>query len=216
MQNTVAAYLEPYVSKGRVPFLGDPSEKVGYNDLLAGYSITDFKAFIEKINEHILLLSDEGTGNDTWRKILGSEFPREAKPKSSSSAYMCQYASHRQKTPWAFSRGGVVFISLEVKDKLGEVVNYENNGDPLGKGCSLVFRAMTGVKPPYTVKWQVTNTGIEATKANCLRGGFENSDILPNIKHESTSYTGSHSVQCFIIQKGVCVAKSKDFIINIQ
>lgn len=216
MQNIVSEYKEQYVDKGKVPFLGDPSEKVGYNDLLAGYSFAHFKAFIEKLNEHLTALSEDGAGNDTWRRILGTEFPREAKPKSSANAYMCEHASHRLVMPWIFSRGGIVFIALEVKDKTGTVVQYESNGDPLDKGCSLTFRAITGVKPPYMVKWQVTNTGIEATNANCLRGNFEDSDGSVNIKHESTSYSGSHSVQCFIIKKGICVAKSKDYIINIK
>ena len=37
-----------------------------------------------------------------------------------------------------------------------------------------------------------------------------------NGKKETTSYSGSHSVQCFIIKGNVCVAKSKEFIINIR
>ena len=35
-------------------------------------------------------------------------------------------------------------------------------------------------------------------------------------KHESTFYSGSHSVQCFIIKKGICVAKSEEFIVNVR
>ena len=66
------------------------------------------------------------------------------------------------------------------------------------------------------LKWQIVNTGEEAQRAQCLRGGFDDSDIGVNGKKETTSYSGSHSVQCFIIKGNVCVAKSKEFIINIR
>ena len=64
--------------------------------------------------------------------------------------------------------------------------------------------------------WQIVNTGSEAYNANCLRGNFEESDIGTDGKKESTAYSGTHSVQCFIIKQGICVAKSKEFIINIK
>lgn len=64
--------------------------------------------------------------------------------------------------------------------------------------------------------WQITNTGMEAQVAECLRGDFEESDYGLCDKYESTSYSGSHSVQCFIIKKGICVAKSEEFIVNVR
>ena len=216
MENIVSTYKESFADLDVVPTLEDPSDKIEGNNLLAGYSSTDFSSFIYKLDEHIKLLNDEGTENDTWRKILGTEFPKETKAKSAYNLIVCENAGHRQKMPWSYSRGGVAFIALEVKDKYGNRVQYESNGDPLEKSCSLYFRAYTGVKPPYTIKWQVTNTGEEAMQAGCLRGNFESSDIGVNGKHEETSYTGSHSVQCFVIKNGVCVAKSRDYIINIE
>ena len=72
--------------------------------------------------------------------------------------------------------------------------------------------------------WQVGNTGEEALNDNCLRGGFyiseENSDTASfergkTIRKEYTKYTGIHWVQCVIIQNGVCVARSRDFIVRI-
>ena len=68
---------------------------------------------------------------------------------------------------------------------------------------------------PYYIKWQVTNTGVEAR--NCLRGDFYNSDDgAPNVRTESTSYTGIHYIQCFIISKNKCIAKSKEFIVRVK
>lgn len=216
MGNIVSAYKESYVEKGINPYISDPSGKIKNNNLLAGYSTQDFKAFILKLEEHMSLLNQEGTENETWRKILGDNFPLGSKKKSTYNRSLCAYASHRQKMPWPFARGGAAFISAEVRDPNGNLIPYDNNGDSLEKGCSLRFHAYTGVRKPYTIKWQITNTGEEARQAGCLRGTFEDSDIGEDGKKEATAYTGSHSVQCFVIKGRACVAKSQDYIINIK
>ena len=216
MENIVSAYKEAYADIGAVPWIEDPSDKIRGNNLLEGYKADDFSAFIYKLDKHLKLLNDEGTGNETWRKILGTEFPKDSFFRSAYNSLVCEMAEHRQKMPWPFVRGGAVFISAKVFDRNGYTIEYDSNGTSLEKNCSLLFKALTGVKPPYRVMWQITNTGIEARNAGCLRGGFENSDMGQDGKRESTAYTGSHSVQCFVIKGTVCVAKSKPFIINIQ
>lgn len=218
MQNIISAYKEDYVSQGTNPVINDPSEKITGNDLLSSYSIDDFSAFIKKLEEHTHLLNQEGTANDTWRKILGTEFPKDSESNglALSNLQMCITAPHRQHPIWPIQRGGAAFIFAHVINPAGEQIEYTSNGIPLEKNCSLLFKAMTGIKPPYTVKWQIVNTGLEAKKANCLRGNFENSDAGANGKRESTAYSGAHSVQCFIIKHGICVARSQEFIINIQ
>lgn len=219
MQNIVSNYKEDYVDEGTKPIISDPSEKIEGNDLLSGYSVDDFSAFVNKIEEHINLLNAEGTANATWRKVLGTEFPNGSTETSNlalSNLRKCVYASHRQYPKWPMQRGGAVFIAVSVTAPTGEKIEYSNNGFPLAKGCSLYFRALTGVKPPFKVMWQITNTGAEAQRAECLRGNFEESDYNYCGKYETTSYSGSHLVQCFVIKKGVCVAKSEEFIVNIQ
>ena len=218
MQNIISAYKEDYVELKINPVIDDPSDKIIGNDLLSGYSTNDFSSFIKKLEEHADLLNREGTTNDTWRKILGTEFPKgnSAISFAFSNYQLCINAPHRQRLIWPVQRGGAAFISARVVNSNGVEIEYNNNGAPLEKNCSLFFKALTGVKPPYIVKWQIVNTGFEAQNANCLRGYFENSDIGANGKRESTLYSGTHSVQCFIIKRGICVAKSKEFIINIQ
>ena len=216
LQNIVSAYKEDFADQDLLPIVEDPSEKIKGNNLLEGYIAEDFSAFVYKIDEHLNKLSDSGTDNDLWRDILGDEFPKSEDSKSISNLMICSSARHRKRPYWTMARGGAVIIALSVTDASGCKIDYESNGTPLPKNCSLHFRALTGVRLPYTVFWQITNTGDEARAANCLRGDFEKSDEGINGKRESTSYTGSHSVQCFIIQRGVCVAKSKDYIINIR
>lgn len=216
MQNIVYAYKDDYVDRGILPVIDDPSEKIRGNNLLDGYTVDDFADFIDMIEEHLNKLSESGTENNIWREILGSEFPKSENAKPLGNLITCAYASHRQKPMWPIARGSAVFIALSVISSAGTKIDYESNGMPLPKGCSLHFKALTGVKQPYSVYWQITNTGDEAKAANCLRGNFELSDEGANGKREVTSYTGSHSVQCFVIRRGTCVAKSKDYIINIR
>ena len=117
--------------------------------------------------------------------------------------------------PWPFSRNGAAFIRVEVTNSDGNRINYSNNGEFLEKGCHLKFTAITGVKGDFVVKWQITNTGDEAARNDCLRGGFYDSDINRLTRTETTQYSGTHSVQCFIIKKSVCVAKSDLYIVNV-
>lgn len=219
MQNIISAYKEDYSDQGKNPVIDDPSDKISGNDLLSGYSADDFSAFIDKLDEHASLLNTEGTANTTWRKILGTQFPNNSQESNAlafTNLQMCVNAPHRQRPLWPMQRGGAAFISARVTNSSGISIEYTNNGAPLEKNCSLHFRALTGIKPPYKVKWQIVNTGYEARNAGCLRGYFEDSDEDPNGKRESTYYSGSHSVQCFIIKRGICVAKSQEFVINIQ
>lgn len=216
MENIVSAYKETYADLSLVPWLEDPSEKNSGNNLLEGYTADDFSAFIYKLDEHLKLLNDEGTVNETWRKILGTEFPKDGQTKSDYNLMVCENASHRQKMLWPFARGGAVFVRARVIGPDGNPIEYESNGTPLEKNCSLRFTAITGAKQPYSIMWQITNTGDEARNAGCLRGNFERSDVGKSVKIESTLYSGSHSIQCFVIKKAVCIAKSKPYIINIR
>ena len=215
IENIISNYKEDFIDYGMLPTIDDPSAKISNNNLLCGYEFNDFSLFIDKLIEHTRLLNDEGTGNATWKKVLGTEFPKDS-GTNTKNALICQMAQHRQKPLWPMKRGYAVFITLTVKDDKGNVLEYSNNGIPLPKGCDLYFNACFGVKKPFEVKWQITNTGKEALENKCMRGGFDDSNIGNTGRKEKTSFTGSHSVQCFIIKNGVCVAKSEDYIINID
>lgn len=219
MQNIIQAYKEPYVDEGTNPVIDDPSDKIDGNDLLAGYSISDFQAFVETLIEHVTLLEEEGVDNTIWKKILGDRFPAGTATTNSLTLYnaqQCIAAPHKQKPRWPISRGAAVFIAIKVCDMYGNKLEYQNNGIALPKHCELSFTALVSVNKPYDIYWQIVNTGNEARAAGGLRGGFEPSDIGANGKKETTLYAGVHSVECFVIKKGICVARSKPFIINIQ
>ena len=125
-------------------------------------------------------------------------------------------APQRQKLP-SYPRGYRVIIGATIEKPDGTKYRYKSDDAPIDKDCSIVFTAgFSGVQKPFKLKWQVVNTGYQARSVNGLRGEFSEEGVN-EIKHrESTLYTGSHAIQCFVFKKGYCVAQSKIFIVNIK
>jgi len=125
--------------------------------------------------------------------------------------------SHRQSPLWPLRLTGTVKIRAQAMRK-HYWEHFTSDSAPLPKHCSLQFTAETGIQAPYSVYWQVVNTGEEATLRGQLRGNIflskNDSDRLK--RDESTLYTGSHCIECFIVKGGECLARSGGFIVNIQ
>lgn len=127
--------------------------------------------------------------------------------------------AHRQPPPWNVAEQGSVRIERAFVERKGfRPEEYESNGSPLPKHCSIRFEATTNVPEPYQVYWQVVNTGREAETAHGLRGGFDEGVILAGKlkRKESTLYAGKHSIECFIVKDGLLAASSGQFIVNIR
>jgi hypothetical protein len=70
------------------------------------------------------------------------------------------------------------------------------------------------------------NTGPEAAAngAKGLRGDIEKAQTegagglrdLGRIREESTLYSGMHWVEFFIVKGGVCIARSGEYVVNIE
>jgi hypothetical protein len=62
------------------------------------------------------------------------------------------------------------------------------------------------------------NTGAEAEAKGQLRGGFDEGVVTAGkLTHEESSlYTGTHSIECFIVKDGLLVAQSGQFIVRVQ
>lgn len=67
----------------------------------------------------------------------------------------------------------------------------------------------TNVPEPYEVKWKVTNRGEQAIKRDNVRGQIIDDWGLSE-RNESTTFKGSHFVECYIIKDDIVVAR--DFI----
>lgn len=164
-----------------------------------------------------------GTDNSVWKQLLGNNFPSGGSSNgtttSAKSISQQQYAlsvQHRQPLGFPIqARKPNATITATVTLPSGEIRALENDGAPIPKGSTIVYRVNCGPVKDGKVKWQVTNTGDEAMRV-CRRGGFEVPNIEKTSRREETAYTGKHYVQCFVIRRGYCVRWSKPFFINVE
>lgn len=128
-------------------------------------------------------------------------------------------APHRRPPAWPIVQSGRVEIISATAERIGfRPIAFSSDSTPLPKNRKLLFKAQTNVAPPFKVFWQVVNTGSDAIEARGLRGGFDEgtSESAGLMRKENTQYSGSHSIECFIVKSGYCVARSGPFIVNIQ
>lgn len=118
----------------------------------------------------------------------------------------------KESPAWPIINQNTVTIRATYKEQRSGPKPFSSDSKPLPKNCSLRFKAQTNVKGHYEVYWQVVNTGDDAIQAGCLRGSIFSDELTHD---ESTLYRGSHSIECYIVQNGICVAQSGPFIVNI-
>ena len=128
-------------------------------------------------------------------------------------------ASHRKAPIWPDYSSGSVRIRKAVMNRNGfRPRGFTSGGTPLPKNATLTFEAASTFRMPFQVFWQVTNTGSEATAVRGLRGDFDEGTVQAGklSRVESTSYAGSHGIECFIVKDGLLVARSGVFVVNIE
>lgn len=161
----------------------------------------------------------ERTLNEAWKSYenaLGRQ--SQGLVVSPSRALTRFNVAHRQALMWPVRTSYSVIISARFKSN-GSWSDFKSDCHPLPKRCDLLFSATTNVPKPFSLYWQVVNTGLEAEQANQLRG-----QILPSrtvgvgglTQKESTLYTGMHWIECFVVKDGICVARSGEFVVNIE
>ena len=166
---------------------------------------------------------------DRMMQRYSSEFVREKRLsligegcEKPSSLKVLEKLSYRKSPPWVLPHKISVGIQGKVSFDNGRSYKDFTSGTVLPKGAKLQFFPIHRLHPPYTVKWQITNTGEEARTANGLRGDkFENAELnrggIICGKKEETSYSGTHYIQCFIIKNGnQCMAYSNPFVVKIR
>ncbi|MFN8439233.1 MAG: nucleotidyltransferase [Caldilineaceae bacterium] len=179
-------------------------------DITSIFNETTITALSEKL--------EQGFGKDATRIALSQVFPKSAALQVSSNNTVRFNVTHKQKSQWPMVLDHEVAIDAKITVNGFRQKNLVNDGNPVMKKSSLTFTAITNVEKPYDVYWQVVNTGYEAELANAKRGEFYDSGIHKGrkVRTESTQYKGMHWVQCFVVKSGVCVARSREFVVNIS
>lgn len=136
-----------------------------------------------------------------------------------SSLQRLRDAPHRRPVKWPLTRTGKVEIaSAEMLRDGFRPHPLVSDAAPVIRRSKLTFEAVTDIPAPFEVYWQIINTGEAACMANNLRGRFElsRSERGHLIRRETAAYPGTHSIECFIIQNGYCVARSGIFIVHVS
>lgn len=221
LMGNIADSFDPILADEVRPKVTDPSLET--NDLAEGYLMDDFESFVQAIHRALDLISEEGSSNSAWRKILGNRFPINAENKLTlPSAYLpisdVLSVPHRETPPWQMvCRKPSLIIAADVTYPDGKCRRISTNGQAIPKNCEIDYKVLRSPGlAAAAVKWQVVNTGIEFQVANQFRGGFEDSNIPKGGRHESTAYRGRHYVQCFLIKNRKCIAYSNEFFINVE
>jgi hypothetical protein len=102
-------------------------------------------------------------------------------------------------------------------DKKGRFL-WPMSDKPVPKSVWLKFTVKTNVPGPYSIRWQVVNTGEEAMRDGEPRGDFYSAEAPDkHIRWESTAYRGTHWVEAFVLNSaGVCVARSGRFFVRVR
>lgn len=127
------------------------------------------------------------------------------------------HVAHREVPPWPEKAKFEVTINAKVKQN-GRWQWFDSGGPALPKGCDLMFCANTDAPSPFSVHWQVVNTGSEAAVSGGLRGRIFQANSAGRgglVQREETSYRGMHWIECFVVHRGECVARSREFVVNI-
>lgn len=91
--------------------------------------------------------------------------------------------------------------------RVGWLSHLMNKRELLLPGHNLKFHAKTDVPTPFEVYWKVKNNGDIAKQKDSVRGEIVQTNSLQH--SEVTSFKGDHTVECYIVKNGVCVARKR-------
>jgi hypothetical protein len=160
-----------------------------------------------------------------WHQLLGRDFPLAEARVAGVQVADRSHAASVESRGWKLGLINGVAISLSAEIFVGhrKLSDYLNNGGVLLPEWNIKFTAQVWPNSEVEIWWQVTNTGGHARDERGLRGKFFKAQARGSqlesddqrINWEGTAYTGSHLVQVFAVAKGVVVAQSDPFVVNI-
>lgn len=195
-----------------------PKEQKFYNALGSNQKVNVRKSFKRKskkayeLAEEAVVASSDKKKHGKWRDIFGNDFPKYQKLEEEALAINSHYQDTEEyiESYYLIDIAYDVKIDCEIKQdgfRQGLLRNFLMRKVRLKPQKSLRFYVVKiSVPPPYSVKWKVTNRGDNAIKRNCVRGQIVE-DKGSYEKKETTNFTGSHFVECYVIKDNVVVAR---------
>lgn len=162
------------------------------------------KAF-ENIQEAIEN-SDKDNVYGIWRKVFGNVFPYPQTVLESSTNYT-RFEQFIEDLHPVDIRNSLKIDCLISQKGFREMLLSQIPFIKSTKKLKFYIKS-TDVVEPYEVKWKVKNKGEIAKKRNMLRGQIHD-DNGSHTRNENSNFSGEHYVECYIIKKGICVARDR-------
>lgn len=194
----------------------EPKDQEIYKALGSKQNVKRRKSFRKKSKKaydlacEAINATSEKTQHNKWREIYGKDFPKYKEEEKEARNINLSYRDTEE-----FIED---FYPVKIKYDLEIDCEVKQNGfrdgllrEFISKKIRLIpnkslkfYIDKIDVPYPYVVKWKVTNRGEQAIKRDCIRGQIIN--LNSPEKSETTSFKGSHIVECYIIKDGFVVA----------
>ncbi|WP_167369714.1 nucleotidyltransferase [Amycolatopsis orientalis] len=165
---------------------------------------------------------------EQWRALFGDAFPLAEKGGqfivALSDTSHAQLPEARGWYEHLDPRYSASIEAWEYRGKRGKKSPYHSDGPLLFAGKQLQFKANYTGPTPVDIWWRVINTGQHARDESGLRGDFfrakrrgdgNRQSPDPAENWESTSYTGTHLIEVFLLVGTRVVARSSSFKVNV-
>ncbi len=202
-------------------YLKDEPQQSHYQALGSGQDVKVKKPFQRKAKQaynkavEAVTETEENKRHNLWRELFGSFFPKATEAVAESKMFSEAYTDPEQFIENLYP--------VDIRYNLTIDCEIQRNGfremmlsailaqhRRISRVRSLMFQIVhTDVPEPYEVKWKVRNVGEVARQKNCLRGEIYDSNRNGTMRRETSDFVGSHYVECYIIKRGVVVARDR-------
>ena len=179
--------------------------------------IHDYSAWVTEAYDE----PDKDKSVELWQKVFGPDFKAPvaataALPTVTKTASLAPYVRAPQEQfieerGFGYNLTHKASIDATVARRTGFRHGNLRAMGSVGKGRSIDFRVRTDVPAPYAVFWKVRNFGEEAAAVGQLRGLIEDGTAA-HTKRESTSYMGTHWVECYVVKDRVVRATDRHLV----
>jgi Second Messenger Oligonucleotide or Dinucleotide Synthetase domain/Adenylyl/Guanylyl and SMODS C-terminal sensor domain len=218
----IAADLDAYLQSNELmPTIADPScPTETFNHRWDQERYANFRRRMHDYSGKIAAAYDEPDRDESvacWQEIFGPDFK---KPPEATKLTAATGVIDNEK----FIERDLGFEVVPSRYRLlirGRVLPQQGfrhwslpkRGNRVPKGRRLRFEIVANEVPkPYRVYWKIKNYGVEAERANQLRGEIVDDGGLER-REESTAYRGNHYVECYIVKDGKCVAVNRQRVL---
>ncbi len=194
-----------------------PKDQAEYGALGSKQRVKVKKSFRRKakkayeLSEDAINAASDKTKHNKWRDVFGNDFPKYVNEEKEAVSLNSSYRNTEEfiESKYPIDIRYDLKIDCEVKQngyRDGLLREFLSKKIRLMPNKSLRFYIeKIDVPPPYVIKWKVTNRGEQAIKRDCIRGQIV--DQNSSEKTETTSFKGSHFVECYVIKDNIVVAR---------